>query len=151
MPPRPVQQPRPARAFARWSASDRQRLESARAFCEQPAYEARPCQPAVHHIGNNRSTDADLAWLDPSCLGLLRCPTVVTSRAVRTILDLQTGNTLHVLPVRSGQNIPIRQGVRGYGGVEVLNPLALPLKSGFDPSECLTDFVRPSQTPDLTF
>lgn len=51
MPPMAVRQPRAARAPARWSASDRKRLEIARAFCEQPAYKATSWQPAVPHIG----------------------------------------------------------------------------------------------------
>lgn len=49
VPPRP--QPQVARAPARWSASDRQRLEVARGFCERPAYEAKAWKPAVPSIG----------------------------------------------------------------------------------------------------
>jgi hypothetical protein len=51
MPQRPVRQPQAARDPARWSASDRQRLEVARGFCEQPAYEATSWKPAVPRIG----------------------------------------------------------------------------------------------------
>jgi len=58
---------------------------------------------------------------------------------------------LRVLQVRRDQDIPIGQGVRSYGGIEVLNPIGLPLESGFDPSEGLADLVRPGQTRDLAF
>jgi hypothetical protein len=51
MPRRPARQPQPAREPARWSESDRQRLEVARGFCEQPEYEAKTWKPAVPRIG----------------------------------------------------------------------------------------------------
>jgi hypothetical protein len=51
MPSRPMRQPQAAHDPARWSAGDRQRLEVARGFCEQPAYEAKSWKPAVPRIG----------------------------------------------------------------------------------------------------
>ena len=51
MPSTPMQQPQATLDPARWSVSARQRLEVARGFCEQPAYEAESRKPALPSIG----------------------------------------------------------------------------------------------------